>query len=56
MFGLYIAVPSPVMVELAGYAGFDFVRIDICHSAVDLPTVADMIRAIPRSKMVLGSG
>lgn len=49
VFGLYIAVPSPVMVELAGYAGFDFVRIDICHSAVDLPTVADMIRAAEAS-------
>jgi 4-hydroxy-2-oxoheptanedioate aldolase len=49
VFGLYIAVPSPVMVELAGYAGFDFVRIDICHSAVDLPTVAEMIRAAEAS-------
>jgi 4-hydroxy-2-oxoheptanedioate aldolase len=45
VFGLYIGVPSPMMVELAGYAGFDFVRIDICHSAVDLPTIANMIRA-----------
>jgi 4-hydroxy-2-oxoheptanedioate aldolase len=49
VFGLYIAVPSPVMVELAGYAGFDFVRIDICHSAVDLPTIAGMIRAAEAS-------
>jgi 4-hydroxy-2-oxoheptanedioate aldolase len=49
VFGIYIAVPSPVMVELAGYAGFDFVRIDICHSAVDLPAIADMIRAAEAS-------
>lgn len=49
VFGIYIAVPSPVMVELAGYAGFDFVRIDVCHSAVDLPTIADMIRAAEAS-------
>jgi 4-hydroxy-2-oxoheptanedioate aldolase len=49
VFGLYIAVPSPVMVELAGYAGFDFVRIYICHSAVDLPIVAEMIRAAEAS-------
>ena len=40
VFGIYIAVPSPVMVELAGYAGFDFVRIDICHSAVPLHSMA----------------
>jgi 4-hydroxy-2-oxoheptanedioate aldolase len=49
VFGLYVAVPSPMMVELAGYAGFDFVRIDVCHSAVDLPTIADMIRAAEAS-------
>ena len=49
VFGLYIAVPSPVIVELAGYAGFDFVRIDICHSAVDLPAIAGMIRAAEAS-------
>ncbi|MBA4423106.1 MAG: siderophore biosynthesis protein SbnG [Syntrophus sp. (in: bacteria)] len=49
VFGVYIGVPSPTMVELAGYAGFDFVRIDICHSAVDLPTIANMIRAAEAS-------
>lgn len=48
-FGLYIGVPSPMMVELAGYAGFDFVRIDISHSAVDLPTIVNMIRAAEAS-------
>jgi 4-hydroxy-2-oxoheptanedioate aldolase len=49
VFGVYIGVPAPEMVELAGYAGFDFVRIDVCHSAVDLPTVANMIRAAEAS-------
>jgi len=49
VFGFYIAVPSPLMVELAGYAGFDFVRIDICHSPVDLPMIVDMIRAAEAS-------
>lgn len=48
-FGLYIGVPAPMMVELAGYAGFDFVRIDISHSAVDLPAVLNMIRAAEAS-------
>lgn len=49
VFGIYIAVPSPMMVEFAGYAGFDFVRIDISHSAVDMPTVENMIRAAEAS-------
>ena len=52
VFGLYIAVPSPLLVELAGYAGFDFVRIDVCHSAADLPTIVDMIRAAEASGIV----
>ena len=44
-FGLYIGVPSPMMVEFAGYAGFDFVRIDVSHNGFDLPTIINMIRA-----------
>jgi 2-keto-3-deoxy-L-rhamnonate aldolase RhmA len=44
-FGIYIGVPSPAMVELAGYAGFDFVRIDVSHNGYDLPTIINMIRA-----------
>lgn len=45
VFGIYITVPSPMMVDLAGCAGFDFIRIDICHSTADLATIVDMIRA-----------
>lgn len=45
VFGIYIGVPSPAMVELAGYAGFDFVRIDISHNAYDINTIVHMIRA-----------
>jgi len=45
VFGIYIGIPSPVMVEMAGYAGFDFVRIDISHNGYDLPTIVNMIRA-----------
>lgn len=45
VFGIYIGVPSPAMVEFAGYAGFDFVRIDISHNSYDLPTIVNMIRA-----------
>jgi 4-hydroxy-2-oxoheptanedioate aldolase len=45
VFGIYIGVPAPAMVELAGYAGFDFVRIDISHNAYDITTIVHMIRA-----------
>jgi 4-hydroxy-2-oxoheptanedioate aldolase len=43
--GLYICIPSPTLVELAGYAGFDFVRIDVSHSAVGPSALEHMIRA-----------
>jgi 2-keto-3-deoxy-L-rhamnonate aldolase RhmA len=45
VFGIYIGVPAPAMVELAGYAGFDFVRIDLSHNAYDITTIVHMIRA-----------
>ncbi len=44
VLGINIGVPSPVIVELAAYAGFDFVRIDTSHNAYDLPTVVNLIR------------
>ena len=30
-FGTNVAIPSPIVVELAGQAGLDFVRIDNYH-------------------------
>ncbi len=47
--GIYLSIPSPMMVEFAGYAGFDFVRIDVSHGAYDLPTIINMIRAAEAS-------
>lgn len=44
-FGCYIATPSPAIVELAGVAGLDWIRIDWAHSALDLPIIENMIRA-----------
>lgn len=49
VFGIYIGVTSPTMVEMAGYAGFDFVRIDVSHNAYDVPTIVNMIRAAEAS-------
>jgi 2-keto-3-deoxy-L-rhamnonate aldolase RhmA len=44
-FGMYVATPSPIIVELAGLAGLDWVRIDWCHSSLDLFMIENMVRA-----------
>jgi 2-keto-3-deoxy-L-rhamnonate aldolase RhmA len=44
VYGLYICVPSPTILELAANAGLDFVRIDCYHSALDLAATEHMIR------------
>lgn len=44
-FGLYVATPSPIIVELAGLAGLDWVRIDWCHSPLDLIMIENMVSA-----------
>src|SRR5512133_1581688 len=49
VFGIYIGVTSPTMVEMAGYAGFDFVRIDASHNAYDITAIVNMIRAAEAS-------
>lgn len=51
-FGIYIAVPSPMIVEIAGYSGYDFVRIDLCHSSIDMSQVEHMVRAAELSGVV----
>lgn len=45
VFGFYVASPTPTIVELAGAAGLEWVRIDWAHSALDLPIIENMIRA-----------
>jgi 4-hydroxy-2-oxoheptanedioate aldolase len=44
-FGIYITVPSPAIVEIAGCNGYDFVRIDLCHSNIDMSQVEHLVRA-----------
>lgn len=43
-FGIYVETPSPRIVELLGFAGLDFVRIDMDGAAMDIETVHNMIR------------
>jgi 4-hydroxy-2-oxoheptanedioate aldolase len=44
-FGIYIETPSAAMVELAGLAGLDFVRLDWSHAPFDSSMIENMIRA-----------
>lgn len=43
-FGLFCSIPSPMSVELAGAAGFDFVIIDTEHVLINPETVENMLR------------
>lgn len=45
VFGLLCSIPSPVVVEMVGCAGFDFVIIDTEHVLVNPETLENMIRA-----------
>ncbi len=43
--GLINSVPAPLLVEMIGYAGFDFVILDLEHAGVNPQTLEDLIRA-----------
>ena len=43
--GMFIGMPSPALVEMAGYAGFDMVIIDNEHGNSSLESTEHMIRA-----------
>ena len=45
VYGLFCNIPSPMVVEVLGYSGFDFVIIDAEHGIADFETVENMIRA-----------
>jgi 4-hydroxy-2-oxoheptanedioate aldolase len=45
VFGIFVAVPAPRIVELCGIAGFDFVVIDAEHGPIDLGVCENMVRA-----------
>ncbi len=49
LLGTFVQIPSPAVVELAGYAGFDFVIIDFEHGPVEIETAANMVRAADAS-------
>lgn len=45
VYGIYVQIPSPAIIEIAGYAGLDFVRIDTHHAVQNLETIENMVRA-----------
>lgn len=50
--GLFNALPSPAIVEMCAYAGFDFIVIDNEHGCADLETTEHMLRAARASGIV----
>lgn len=49
MHGLFVGMPSPAMVEMIGYAGFDYVIVDMEHGPHSLETLEHMVRAAEAS-------
>ena len=45
LFGSFVFLPSPDVVEIMGIAGFDYVIIDLEHSPKNWETVGNMVRA-----------
>ena len=45
VFGLLNSIPSPLVVEMIAYAGYDFVILDMEHLSVNPETLENMVRA-----------
>ncbi|MBY0318674.1 MAG: siderophore biosynthesis protein SbnG [Reyranella sp.] len=45
LFGLINSVPAPLLVEMLGYAGYDFVILDLEHVSPNPETLENLIRA-----------
>ncbi len=43
--GIFNSIPSPALVEMCAYAGFDFIVFDNEHGSADLQTTEHMLRA-----------
>lgn len=50
--GIFNSLPSPAIVEMCGYAGFDFVIIDNEHGSAGFETTENMLRAARASGIV----
>lgn len=45
VYGLINSIPAPLLVEMIGHAGFDFVILDLEHVSVNPQTLENVIRA-----------
>ena len=45
LFGMFVGIASPAIVEMCGHAGFDFVIIDNEHGPASIETTEHLIRA-----------
>lgn len=45
LYGFFIIIPSPSIVEMVGFAGFDFVILDREHGGADIECLENLIRA-----------
>lgn len=45
VYGLLNSVPSPLLVEMIGYAGYDFIILDLEHTGTNPETLENMLRA-----------
>lgn len=52
LLGMFVAIPAPALVEMAGYTGFDFVIIDNEHGPAGLETTENLIRAARSANVV----
>ncbi|MFZ5814415.1 MAG: HpcH/HpaI aldolase family protein [Bacillota bacterium] len=50
--GLFVGITAPALVEMAGFAGFDFVIIDNEHGPAGIETTENMIRAAKAAGIV----
>lgn len=50
--GTGIMIPTPEMVEIAGYANFDFVVIDEEHTEFESETAIHLVRAAEAAEII----
>jgi 4-hydroxy-2-oxoheptanedioate aldolase len=49
LYGIFVMVPSPAVVEMCGYNGFDYVILDAEHGATGTETLENQLRAADAS-------
>ncbi|MBB6022952.1 4-hydroxy-2-oxoheptanedioate aldolase [Paenibacillus sp. JGP012] len=45
VFGLFVSIPHPIIIEMIGQAAYDFVIIDLEHTTTSMESVEELIRA-----------